>query len=497
MQKEDKKEHIVNWITYILFFVFILLTIRYQVKLLNYIEWGDESETVVVAKMLAAGMELYQDIFNQHGPLAFLPGYLLESVGDFGIAGHRIFIAILQLISLASIYYSPLIKKKFISNIYTSIAATIMVVYLPGNYGHMYMYQTVAGLFFVIIFSQYSLPSIIEPQRVTRKQVAIGNFLLFSVPFLGITYLPATILIFIASCRKSKLRLSLLYAFLGIVFNFVVLSFLGSVKGYIAYHLYLNFKILPLYSEWLTTAKMVHVAFLSMTRDIYSFYVFIGLILAFFSLSYHENNKIPYKTICISLAIGSFLTRGWNFQGLPFYYIYITLPLTCLSFHIKSKAQSLFFIFTLQIICLVKLTLLVPGDADAIENRSIPTSTNFSKLVKRITTKDDKIIAYTFRNFEYIVSGRLPASGNFFYLPWQEKYNASPKYGMLIDACEDIKQYMPKVMLIDKWKVGNKYSWESYGQCIQNILNDSYYHLPDHPFYIRKDVAIENDFINK
>ena len=105
-----------------------LLVVRYQAYLLDYVEWGDESETIVVAKMMAAGMSLYSEIFNPHGPLTFLPGYLLELAGSFGIRGHRIPIAALQWAALASLYFSPLLVDRVIRNIYAAIAASVMVL---------------------------------------------------------------------------------------------------------------------------------------------------------------------------------------------------------------------------------------------------------------------------------------------------------------------------------------------------------------------------------
>jgi hypothetical protein len=44
---------------YILLLLFAALSFRYQYLLLNYRQWGDESETIVAAKMMAAGMKLY------------------------------------------------------------------------------------------------------------------------------------------------------------------------------------------------------------------------------------------------------------------------------------------------------------------------------------------------------------------------------------------------------------------------------------------------------
>ena len=118
----------------------------------------------------------------------------------------------------------------------------------------------------------------------------------------------------------------------------------------------------------------------------------------------------------------------------------------------------------------------------------IPRETEFSRIVQQYTQADDKIIAYSFVNYEYIAANRLPASGNFFYLPWQKAYNENPVLGIKIDACEDIANYRPKVMLINKWLVWGVYPWESYGGCIQQILDEQYIKWPNRPYYIRKDL---------
>jgi hypothetical protein len=103
----------------------------------------------------------------------------------------------------------------------------------------------------------------------------------------------------------------------------------------------------------------------------------------------------------------------------------------------------------------------------------------------------DRIIAYTFANEQYLLSERLPASGNFFYLPMQESYLKNPLFGININACEQINAYKPKVMFIDKWKVWDTYSWESYASCIQNTLDSDYMQLDSNPYYIRKDLFTE------
>jgi hypothetical protein len=150
------------------------------------------------------------------------------------------------------------------------------------------------------------------------------------------------------------------------------------------------------------------------------------------------------------------------------------------------SSKKIFLGFLL--LSLIKISLILPRDLHKFKSAQIPTETEFSKLVAEFTSPKDKIIAYTFQNFQYIISDRLPASGHFFFLPWQEKYNENPKFGILIDACKQIKETAPKVMLIDKWKVWDRFEWEGYAGCIQKLLDANYRNIPGKPYYIRKDL---------
>jgi len=142
---------------------------------------------------------------------------------------------------------------------------------------------------------------------------------------------------------------------------------------------------------------------------------------------------------------------------------------------------------------LANVSLLAPGSKDKFSRKKITESTDFSKLAKLLTNKNDRIISYSFSNIQYILADRLPASGNYFYFPWQEEYNKNPKFGIKISSCEDINRNNPKIMYIDKY---DQWSWmrpapwggDSYGKCIQNILDERYIKIPDRTIYVRRDI---------
>ena len=484
-----------NSLMVLTFGVFTLLVIRYQIKLLNYIEWGDESETIVTAKMIAAGRSLYGQIFNHHGPLTFLPGVFIEKFGSFGIAGHRVSIALLQLVALMAIYLSPLLNNGPTKRLYTVAAASVMLLYLPEIFGHTYMYQVLAGLFLVIILAQYTLPAIVCPEKLLAKNVSIGNFLIASMPFLAVTYAPISILLFLASLRRGFIAKSAAAFVGGGLSNIVFLAYIGSIPGYFAFHIYLNSKILPLYGGGLSVLQLILNAFNAVTVGQSQFTTLL-IITAALACAAHCEKGWPWRVILLALGVGSLLIRGGGFHALPYFYSMLAIPIIFFWQRPITSWQTQIIALVFVLICIIKLSLLMPGDKEKINTRKIPDSTEFSQLARLVTEKNDRIIAYSFQNFQYIAADRLPASGNFFYLPWQEKYNENPKFGIKINACKDISDYRPKIMLIDKWNVWDRFPWDTYAGCIQALMDKEYIQLPGRPYYIRKDIAIDTGLVS-
>lgn len=471
----------------VLLVIFAVLALRYQYFLLRHIEWGDESETVVTAKMMVAGQRLYSEIFNHHGPLTFLTGVILESFGDFGIRAHRVPVVLLQWAGLLSIYFCPLLPSRGIKIGSTAFAASIMLFYLPELFGHMYTYQAITGALLLIILFLYTFPALLLPGSVTFARSFAGSLLIAGLPFLAVTYIPLAILLFVVSLRKRHLLPALAGAALGAAGNLVFLAVYGSLPGYLAFHFYLNSEILPLYLGSPTPGQLILTAWRAATGSIAQ-YVYLVFIIAGLAVIASRERGLPWRSVLLGLGIGSLLIRGADFHGLPYYYALIgctlLLTLRCGVLPIQTKIIGMFFL----VICIAKASILVPGERQYFTDRRIPEETEFSRLVQKYTDKDDRIIVYSFQNFQYLAADRLPASGYFFYSPWQEKYNEAPQYGIRIDACQQIADYRPKVMLIDKWTVWGMFPWGSYGGCVQALMDAHYTQVPGRPYYLRNDL---------
>jgi hypothetical protein len=483
-----------NGFDYLLGFLFLLCAIlgtRYQYFLLRQKEWGDESETIVTAKMMAAGKYLYSEIFNHHGPLTFLSGVAMESMGDFGVRGHRVPIALLQVISLCTIYYSPIFKNST-TRIFSVVYAFSFTIFLmPLFLGHMYTYQAIVGPLILVVLFLYTFPSIMDRNLLTTNRVFAGSLILSCLPFLAVTYIPIAAILFFASLARPFIRVSVAGLLLGTAFNLLFLAVYGSVKGYIAFHFYLNSEILPIYIGTPSLPLIIQSAWDNLAKTPLTILSLAIASLGIFSLAAHEK-KMPWRSGLLAVGIGSLLIRGVDFHGLAYYYVFVAFSILPLLGNIQRYALPLkYATLAISLFFVVKSSLLLPGVRQEFNENKIPTETEFSRLVKKYTNKDDKIIVYSFQNFQYLASERLPASGHFFYLPWQEKYNENPILEIKIDACQEISDYRPKVMLIDQWKVWGLYPWSSYAGCIQNLMDNLYNKVPGRPYYIRKDISAE------
>lgn len=471
--------------------LFVFLIIRYQIRLLDYFEWGDESETIVTAKMMAAGYRLYSEVFNMHGPLTFLPGYILEQFGSFGIKSCRIVMMLMQWAALGALYFSPLLQDRWNRCLYIVVAATFNLALFSNIFAHTYTYQAIAGLLLVIILSQYVLPSIAEPKLISRSAVLLANALLMSLPFLAITYIPAALFLFLAAFRVSQLRDILLGLVLGLFFNLLFLGFTGSFAGYAAIHFYLNLKVVPLFLGGASPVEMLQTAWLNASSGLQAIFASVIVVLGSIRLATGSNSTdgryAMFRAILFFIAIESLLLRGSGFQGLPYWYALTAIPLIFFKDTFFTGRKYFLLAVLVIVTCLIKLLIILPDDKARIRSKPVPKYTPFSELVKRYTNKDDRILAYSFQNHQYILADRLPGSANFFFLPWQAKYSQQPVLGVKLDVCGDIKKSRPKMLLIDKMNVDGQWAWNSYAQCVQEIMDQDYQQIKGTHYYIRND----------
>lgn len=467
----------------------VIFALYRAVRLLSYREWGDESETIVAAKMLAHGHRLYDEVFNHHGPLVFLPGFLLEQLGSFSVAGHRVPVVVLQGLAGLAIFSSPLLRGSPARHLFALFFALVTTVMLPEILGHDGCYQTYAGLFALIVLAQYTLPVIFGLPGLGPRRALLHQTLIWCLPFFSFTYLPASALLALASLRREHLRNALGGLLLASGLNLSFLLGVGSLRGYAALHLYLNTKILPAFMERGTVADLLENVVNFYTQGFLGAVLLLSLLLFITKAVQRQGLQAAWRAPAVAAAVSSFLTRPEAFHTVPFYYAMIALALAHHDDRGAARSGWVTAAWTAAAWVLVaKLALVLGPDGRLLDQRRIPATTEFAGLAQALTNPDDRIIVYSFRNYEYLAAARLPASGSFFFLPWQATYNARPRFGIRVDPCADLQRSRPKLMLLDKWLVWNRFAWDSYGGCIDALAAQHYVQIPGTPYYVRRDL---------
>lgn len=478
-------------LSYAVLAMFVVLIVRYQIELLTFAEVGDESETIVAAKMIVSGQSLYSEIFNHHGPLTFLPGVVTNGIADAGVSGNRVPIVLLQWAALASIYFSPLLKSPLIRNAYTAGAGVVMVLYIPASYGFTYTYQTLAGLMVLIALAQFVLPAIIRDEGATRTGTIVGSVLLVGLVFLAVSYVPFAVLLFVVALRRGRLRIALISAGASLVANLLFLTAIGSVRGYLVDHFYVNLVILPIYNGQ-NTITLIEGGIAAISSSPAMFLILVVLAFAIARLGRLEADRFPWRAVLMAAAFASMLVRGEILQGLPYQYGAIAIPLVLLYGTSRLwRPTVIAAVAAVALICLIRVSLVLPADQAALSAQHRAPTTEFGVIAQGLTSPDDRIIAFTFNNYEYLSADRLPASGNFFYFPWQQDYTDDPVLGLAIDTCDQIKATEPKVMYLDKWTVWGAYPWADYAGCVDEYVTDHYTQVPGKPYYVRNDIPIQ------
>lgn len=479
-------------LSYILLLVGMILVVRYQFRLIHLVEWGDESETIVVTKMMAAGYRLYTEVYNNHGPLVFLPGLIISSLGKYGISVYRLPIVALQIASILSVFFSPIFLNKTYRNYFTLIFSTVMVIFLPRIYGHTYLYQVISGLLVIVSLMLYSIPSIMN-LKSNKYLVVLGSFLLACVPFLAITYLPMIIILFLVSFRMKDLKMIVLGLLVSLSFNFWFLLTFGSFDGYIAYHFYLNSNVLY---QGVGIFDFIKTIFYYFTTN---FLHFISICLVMIITAKLNKSLLPkdyWRSFLILPMMISLVIRGgevFTLSGLV--YLLVLLGLSSVLFIKESSDLSLNLYFDempliiFSVLCLIVLYLPIE-----VNNYyyTFPEYSNFSRIVKKITKEDERVLALTFRSYEYLLSDRLPASTHFIYLSIQAKYNQKPYKDIYVSIAEDVKKNKPKIITIDKWNIilDDSDLWDNYANDLMEVVYNNYYQLIDTDIYIRNDVNL-------
>jgi hypothetical protein len=337
----------------------------------------------------------------------------------------------------------------------------------------------------MLLLSQFIIPKSFYNTKISDLKILLFLILLFSLPFLAVTYIPVTFFLFLLAFEFQKIKIYVTSLAIALSLNALFITATSSWKGYFVYHFYLNATVL---SEFYPNQSLGEVP-MNLYRSIQPHFIYFTILLVvagYLLVKINKDNR--YKYIILLLALASLLIRGIDFQALPFYYAIATLLIVIL---VKLEQYQLRYFLTSILGILAAMSLALFMNQEKINKNQIPQSSDFQQLSEFVTKKNEKVFSYTFKNSEYILADRLPASYDYFYLPAQAEYYKNPILGVENDICEQLKLVAPKVGYFEKYDWSEEFKWDVYATCVNELLASEYQNLTFNTLFIRKDLLVK------
>lgn len=476
-------------------------------------EFGDESEKFVAAQMMLHGMTLYRDIFAHHGPVSYIIAHLyaaLVSPTDFSYI--RWVMVLMALMSAASIYLSPSLRstpaRLWTVGIFLSLLSSIWV--LQGI--HMVLYHQIGGFLLVVPVTQLFVPLLLgdTPSKagvvLSGLTIVISCFTAYSFGPTSVLLVLACLILVLVRTGMAGLRRFVLYFAAGLALGLLLLlswmSIFSDLKGYLVYHFYFNQAV---YSQFIdfSLADVKNVFKLSFTpaTTTHSF-VLIGFLGWLFVLASRffpaaDNNLRFWGSLAILifvLAIALVNPRG----GIGIHeagFVILNMALFALSAALclqsprfgtprASAAQIVIGAMATIVAVLIFEQVSRHGISSPHQTpkkelqqhvvRMRPADAPVFEFIRSVSKPEGDMLALIFNPGVYIRSDRRPASGHYYYLPWQAAYNKNPVDDYKIDICKDITEHRPSVIFFDDWKVLQTYPIDEYEPCVPAIIKNKY-----------------------
>jgi hypothetical protein len=494
---------------------------------LPLLEFGDETEHYVVARMLEAGERLYSTVFANHGPLPYALSHLwLLLTGAASLASYRLMPLALYALCAAAIYASPVFTQtRARLHALTLFLVPLGVVY-AGTTLHMVMYQGMAGALLTIELALFALPAVFgvpPPRWAARAAGFAASLAVFAAFSFGVAAALLAAAVFALPPDAAGLRRRAIGGFLagalaGVLLLGTWISLFADWPGYFVYHYYVN---LTAYTEGrshtllsplralarpgLKPDEMIHA---------YTIAVYAIAVIALIALGWRSPAAAPrWRWILgvAALAVGvayfnplggpgfqaSTLVAGaFGFGALMLAKVLAANAGTTRLARASSIGAHACIAVLAGILVLVSQFArssphaLPLGEVSNRVDAAGPSDERIYRLIRELVPAGEGILAVVFAPSVYVFADRLPVSGHTYYLPMQGSYARQPLWGYHIDLCKDVTTKQPKVVYMDDELPGGKWGFDKYASCAHRHIVDNYEPLVWAPhFYVRRDIA--------
>ena len=510
--------------------------VAHAVPALFQLEFGDETEHIVAARMIVAGERLYSTIFANHGALPYVLSHVwLLLTGTRDLASHRLVALALFALCAGTVYASPaLTQTRARLHALTLFLVPLGVLY-AGIPLHMMMYQSMAGALLTIELALFAVPAVfgIAPPRwaaVAAGLAAAGAvFAAFSFA-VAAALLAATIVALppdAAGLRRRAISGFLAGALAGVAAVGAWITLYADWLGYFVYHYLFNMTIYMDVTQYSPFRPLRALGLLDFEADelIYTFAAAVcgvaAVVIVALSWPGTANRAaLRWVVALAALAVGvaylnplggnGFQASTWTagtlgLGALALAKLLVPEPgaarfprLRSAGAHACIAVLAGALVFVSQFARSSPHGIPLPELAGRRDGAVRPSEERVYRLIRELVPADERILAVPFAPEVYVYAERLPVSGNTFYQPIQARYATRPLWGYHIDLCKDVIERRPKVVYVSN--PSSQWAWRfaQYAPCVQRQIDDNYVGLPWAPeFFVRRDVAAARPQIMK
>lgn len=477
---------------------------------LDILHFGDVDEKIISAWLISDDETLYGSIFAHHGPLNYMIAhavYVLTESKDLAL--YRIVQwCILGLCAIA-VAASPILMH-WRQRIYGASTFLILVAVLhPSWRGYELLYHMHGGMLFTTALSLLFLPLLLGFRIPSLAAGIAGSAMVAMVaaayPFivpLGFMFI-ATSLLLLAQGRlwSSTKELFIPVAIGAILMLMLVGAWLalnGDLVGYFVYHFYFNQVVYAPFIDFDPLLAFKQLARVFQPRFgwalwvllIFSLWLFISLstrqkgdldsrarillvigtgamLVAFLYLNPRDSTRIQMAALQVT-SVGLFsliAARG------------VALQSSTRVIPVWNIALPLLLFFLIALTQFTHLLGMLSRDAVIDLYAKASVATKIETIVDAVQSwvgPSEPIQALVFSPHWYLLTQRRPATGHFYYFPWQAAYSHAPILGKNIDICADLERVRPEVIVWGHWKVWGKYDLKDYEPCLYELITTQY-----------------------
>jgi len=481
-------------------------------------------DELVTAQLLTHGKHLYKDIYANHGPLPFmLPHVYASLVNRTDFSYIRWIQPILGVLSWVAVAFSAAIKttmgRMWAGTLYIFLLSSIWM----SEAFNLLLYDTMAGFFFVIIISQFSLPLLFS-RNPSISATFVSGLAATCAFFCAYSNIMATALFSLfafsyavrpgapTGARATKVFvLSTLFAILAV--GMWLLEY-GDPTGYFVYHIYYNLAIHRQYIHY-SPADVFRTLSLSVgIVHSLALFLFLAWFLILWTILRKDAPTLRTKNLALLTLLASgvlftnILGRGpWADSGFVAANLALFSLSTAVAIERCGAGTSRRHFISSAFVSIVSISLtehvsrsappLLGVPQDALKHGGVmkPQDGPIYEFVRSITKPEGDFLSLTYNPSMYIKANRLPASGNLYYEVMKSEYEKRPILGYNIDLCDDIRTHRPAVVwFFNRRAYGT--SIDEYKPCVLTLLTKDYTPLRlASPWLIRNDIfayAVEN-----